>query len=86
MSFLFKAKIPCEDFKLEAQKYKIPLKFFTVALDLVTMYMLIPVGSSGLMYMYFCEEYCDKEKLVDLVNELERLGFKQAESFELPLP
>ena len=55
-------------------------------MDQVTVYMLIPIGSSGLMYMYFCEENGDEEKLENNVNELEKMGFKHVESFELPLP
>ena len=86
MSFLFKVKLPYEQFRDEAQKFKVPLKFYTITLDQVTMYMLIPIGSSGLMYMYFCEENGDKEKLDNTLNELKRLGFTQVESFELPLP
>ena len=75
-----------QQFKDEAQKFKVPLKFYTINLDQVTMYMLIPIGSSGLMYMYFCEENGDKEKLDKTINELKRLVFTQVESFELPLP
>jgi len=86
LSFLIKAKLPYEQFKDEASKFKMPLKFFTITLDQVTAYMLIPVGSSGLMYMYFCEEDGDQGKLDDTVNELKRLGFTPVESFELPLP
>lgn len=86
MSFLLKAKLAYEQFKVEALKYKVPLKFFTITLDQITMYMLIPIGSSGLMYMYFCEENGDQEKLEDTVNELKKLGFTQVESFEIPLP
>lgn len=86
MSFLFKVKLPYEQFKDEALKFKVPLKFYTITLDQVTMYMLIPIGSSGLMYMYFCEETGGQEKLDNTVNELKRLGFTQVESFELPLP
>ena len=83
---MFKVKLPYEQFKVEALKYKVPLKFFTVILDQVTIYMLVPIGSSGLMYMYFCEENGDEEKLENNVNELEKMGFKHVESFELPLP
>lgn len=86
MSFLLKVKLPYERFKDEALKYKIPLKFFTINLDQVTAYMLIPVGSSGLMYMYFCEENGDEEKLDEAVKVFKRLGFTHVESFELPLP
>ena len=86
LSFLFKAKISYEQFISEAQKFKIPLKFYTVGLGLVTMYMLVPIGSSGLMYLYFCEESGDQEKLEKIMEELKRLGFIEAESFELPLP
>lgn len=86
LSFLFKVKLPYEQFKVEAQQFKVPLKFFTNTMDQITMYMLIPIGSSGLMYMYFCEKNEDKETLNNTVNELKRLGFTQVESFELPLP
>jgi len=86
MSFLFKVKLDYQQFINEAQKFKVPLKFFTVNLGLVTMYMLIPVGSSGLMYLYFCEETMDEEKVKITTTELEKLGFIQVESFELPLP
>ena len=50
------------------------------------MYMLVPVGSSGIMYMYFCEENIAEEKLGKLTEELQRLGFIEVESFETPLP
>lgn len=86
MSFLFKAKLSYEQFISEAQKFKIPLKFYTIGMDLVTMYMLVPVGSSGLMYLYFCEESGNEENLKKIMAELERLGFIEVESFELPLP
>jgi len=86
LSFLFKVKLPYEQFKVEAQKFKVPLKFYTITLDQITMYMLIPIGSSGLMYMYFCEENGDRETLDKTLNELKRLGFTQVESLELPLP
>lgn len=86
MSFLFKAKISYEQFTSEAQRFKIPLKFYTIGLGLVTMYMLVPIGSSGLMYLYFCEESGDQEKLDKVTGELKRLGFIETESFELPLP
>lgn len=86
MSFLFKVKLPYEQFKVEAQKFKVPLKFYTITLNQVTMYMLVPIGSSGLMYMYFCEEDGDQKELDEAINELKRLGFTQVESFELPLP
>jgi len=86
LSFLFKVKLPYEQFKAEALKFKVPLKFYTITLDQVTMYMLIPIGSSGLMYMYFCEENGDEGKLDNTINELKKLGFTPVESFELPLP
>ena len=86
MSFLFKVKFPFEQFKVEAQKSKVPLKLYTVTLDQVTAYILIPIGSSGLMDMYYYEEYGDQEKLDNIVSELERMGFKPVESLELPLP
>jgi hypothetical protein len=86
MSFLFKAKISYEQFIEEAQKFKVPLKFYTLGLGLVTMYMLVPIGSSGLMYVYFCEETGDQEALGKIAEELKRIGFVEAESFELPLP
>ena len=86
LSFLFKVKLPYEEFIAEAQKFKVPLKFYTITLDQVTMYMLVPIGSSGLMYMYFCEENCDQKKLDKTMSELQRLGFTKVESFELPLP
>lgn len=86
MSFLFKAKLSSEDLINEAKSYKVPLKFYTYTLGLVTMYMLIPVGSSGIMYMYFCEENIVEERLGKLTEELQRLGFVEVESFETPLP
>lgn len=86
MSSLLRVRLPYEQFKLEALKYKVPLKFFTITLDQATMYMVIPIGSSGLMYMYFCEESGDQEKLDNTINELKKLGFTQVESFEIPLP
>ncbi len=86
MSFLFKAKLSYEGLVDEAKTYKVPLKFYTYALGLVTMYMLIPVGSSGIMYMYFCEENIAEEGLGKLTEELQRLGFIEVESFETPLP
>jgi hypothetical protein len=86
MSFLFKAKLSHEDFIAEAKTYKVPLKFYTYTLGLVTMYLLIPVGSSGIMYMYFCEETVQQEQLGKITEELQRLGFVEAESFEIPLP
>ena len=86
MSFLFKAKLSYEYFINEAQRFKVPLKFYTIGLGLVTMYMLVPVGSSGIMYLYFCEENGDEEKLRKIINDLKRLEFIETESFELPLP
>jgi hypothetical protein len=86
MSFLFKAKLTYEDFVEEAKTYKVPLKFYTYTLDTVTMYMLIPVGSSGIMYMYFCEKKVPKDTFGEMAEEFERLGFIEAESFEVPLP
>ena len=50
------------------------------------MYMLIPVGSSGIMYMYFCEENIPQEGLGKLTEDLQRLGFLEVEAFETPLP
>lgn len=85
MSFLFKVKLPYEEFKIEAQQFKIPLKFFTINMNQITMYMLIPIGSSGLMYLYFCEkDEENQETPSNTVNELKRLGFTQVESLELP--
>ncbi len=86
MSFLFKAKLSFEGFVEEAKTYKVPLKFYMYALNQVTMYMLIPVGSSGIMYMYFCEEPVAQDGLAKITEELQRLGFIEVESFELPLP
>ena len=86
MSFLFKAKLTYQDLVAEAKTYKVPLKFYTYDLGLVTMYMLIPIGSSGIMYMYFCEETVQQEGLDKLTEELQRLGFIEVESFEVPLP
>ena len=86
MSFLFKAKLSYEGLVNEAKTYTVPLKFYRCALGLVTMYMLVPVGSSGIMYMYFCEENIAEEKLGKLTEELQRLGFIEVESFETPLP
>ena len=85
LSFLFKAKISYATFVDEAKKFKVPLKFFTIGTGLVTMYMLVPVGSSGIMYLYFCEEDGNQENLEKITDELKRLGFIEAESFELPL-
>ena len=86
MSFLFKVKLSYEQFVNEAQKFKIPLKFYMTGMGLITMYMLVPVGSSGTMYLYFCEESGNEETLKETITELKRLGFIEAESFELPLP
>jgi|GEM_PF-1377795 len=86
MSFLFKVKLDYQQFINEAQKFNVPLKFFTVNLGLVAMYVLIPIGSSGLMYLYFCEETLDEEKAKATTAELKKLGFIQVESFEIPLP
>ncbi len=86
MSFLFKAKLAYDQFILEAQKFKIPLKFYTLGSSQITMYMLIPVGSSGLMYMYFCEENGKQENIEKVVEELKQQDFIEAESFEIPMP
>ncbi len=86
MSFLFKAKLTYEDFIEEAKTYKVPLKFYTYALNQANMYMLIPVGSSGIMYMYFCEKPVEQQDFGRLSEDLQRLGFIEAESFEVPLP
>ena len=86
MSFLFKAKLSYDQFIVEAQKFKIPLKFYTIGTGQITMYMLIPVGSSGLMYLYFCEESGKAENLDKITEELKKQDFIEAESFELPLP
>lgn len=86
MSFLFKAKLAYEEFMDEAKKFKVPLKFYTLANGLVTMYICIPVGSSGIMYLYFCEETGEQEALAKITDELKRQGFIEAEAFELPLP
>ncbi len=86
MSFLFKAKLSYEDLVNEAKNYKVPLKFYTYGLGLVSAYMLIPVGSSGIMYMYFCEKNIPREDLGKLTEDLQRLGFLEVEAFETPLP
>jgi len=86
MSFLFKAKLAYDQFIIEAQKFKIPLKFYTLGAAKITMYMLVPVGSSGLMYMYFCEESGKHESIEKIIEELEQQDFIEAESFEIPMP
>ncbi len=86
MSFLFKVQLSYDQFIGEAQKFKIPLKFYTLGISLITMYLLVPVGSSGLMYVYFCETSGEKEALTKVVGELKQLDFIEAESLELPLP
>ncbi len=86
MSFLFKVKLSYDQFVNEAEKFKIPLKFYTLSIGLITMYMLIPVGSSGLMYLYFSELKGDQVTLRKTVDEIKPLGFIETESFELPLP
>jgi len=86
LAFLFKAKLSYEYFINEAQKFKVPLKFYTIGMGIVTMYMLVPVGSSGIMYLYFCEESGNEEKLKKIIDELKQVGFIETESFELPLP
>ncbi len=86
MSFLFKVRVDYEQFIEEANKFKLPLKFYTITLNHVTMYMMVPLGSSGLMYLLFCEQITDDQKLKDVIDELERNGFTYAESVEIPLP
>lgn len=86
MSFLFKAKLSYEGLINEAKTYTVPLKFYKYARDLLTTYMLVPVGSSGIMYMYFCEENVTQQNLAKFLEELQRIGFIEVEAFETPLP
>lgn len=86
MSFLFKAKLSYEGLIHEAKTYTVPLKFYRYARDLLTLYMLVPVGSSGIMYMYFCEETITQENIGKIIEELQRIGFIEVEAFETPLP
>jgi hypothetical protein len=86
MSFLFKAKLSYNGLVHEAKTYTVPLKFYKYAHDLLTLYMLVPVGSSGIMYMYFCEENVAQENLAKTIDDLQRIGFIEVEAFETPLP
>lgn len=86
MSFLIKAKLAYDQFLAEAKTFKLQMKYYTVSLDQVTMYMFIPVGSSGLMFMYYGEERGDEVTLNKIVDELKQLGFIRVESLDIPLP
>ncbi len=86
MSFLIKAKLAYDQFLAEAKTFKLQMKYYTVSLDQVTMYMFIPVGSSGLMFMYYGGERGDEVTLNKIVDELKQLGFIRVESLDIPLP
>ncbi len=83
---MFRVKLSFDKFLERAKKYRVPFKFYVREPEKITMFMQQPIGSASISFLIWSEIIGDDETLRKTAEELKREGFRQAASFEIPLP